>query len=104
MGTQYAAKLEGFARSKEFDMNDPSFLFRFEPIENNNNILNKTTFLVNPMSHKVLDVPEASMEGGIRLIQWKRNGRFNQRWSLIKTGNSYQIRSFKSGLNVDINQ
>jgi hypothetical protein len=52
----------------------------------------------------VLDVPEASIEGGVRLIQWHRNGRFNQRWTLIKTGNAYQIRSFKSGLDVDINQ
>jgi hypothetical protein len=103
-GTYRATKLEGILRCREFDMNDPTFLFRFEPVDNNNNILNKTTFIENPLALKVLDVPEASMEGGVRLIQWKRNGRFNQRWTFIKTGNAYQIRSFKSGLNLDINQ
>lgn len=31
-GTYRAAKLEGILRSTDFDMNDPSFLFRFEPV------------------------------------------------------------------------
>lgn len=37
-------------------------------------------------------------------MQWEYNNRFNQRWLLVKTGgsNTYQIQSFKTGLNLDI--
>lgn len=99
-----AASLEGVLRNKMLDKNDASQLFRFEPVGDNNSILYNTVIMENPTCFKVIDVPEASMEGGVRLIQWKKNGRFNQRWKFIKTGNAYQIRSFKSGLNLDINQ
>lgn len=87
---------------KPFEADNSNQLFRFEPVGDKNTIINDTVIIENPACGKVLDVPEGSMEKGAKIIQWKRNNRFNQRWQIVKYGTGFQIRSLKSGLNLDI--
>lgn len=88
----------------DFDQNDEKQLFRFVKVSDNA-MVNRTVLLVNAKTQKkVIDVPNASDKECEELVQWEYNNRFNQRWLLVKTGgsNTYQIQSFKTGLNMDI--
>ena len=67
-----------------------------------NNILGNSAIIVNNHSGKVLDVPKASRKEGERIIQWKKNKRWNQRWTFFKQKNGIAIKSVTSGFNLDI--
>lgn len=58
-----AVTLEGLLRYKNFDLNDETQLFRFEPINNNNAVLS-TTMIVNSRSGKAIDVPRGVSDPG----------------------------------------
>ena len=99
-----ALSFEGVLRCVDFDQNDEKQLFRFETVPHNL-MVNRTVLLASGKApRKVVDVPAASDREGEEMVQWEYNNRFNQRWLLVKTGgvNSYQIQSFKTGLNLDI--
>jgi hypothetical protein len=57
--TGKALALEGIVRYKSFDLNDETQLFRFEPVLNNQAVIN-TTVIVGAKSGKAIDVPKGS--------------------------------------------
>jgi hypothetical protein len=65
--------------------------------------LNGTYKLVNRLSGKVLDVPNAETSDGTQLIQWSYNGGNNQKWNITSNGDgTYKIKSVNSGKCVDV--
>ena len=54
------------------------------------------------MSNQVLDVPRASDKPGISICQYPLNNRFNQRWTLHKVGQFYQIENLKTRMFLDV--
>lgn len=95
--------LQDRLKYEEFNPKKESQLFYFEVVNLNNNTLRNSCLIVNNLSNKVLDVPEASHKKGVRIVQWKKNRRWNQRWLLIKVGDKYIIRNVLNGLCLDIN-
>jgi hypothetical protein len=67
-----------------------------------NSNVEQSTIIINNMTGKVVDVPEATVKKGERLIQWERNKRWNQRWRLAKEGNGIAILSFFNELAIDV--
>jgi hypothetical protein len=90
LGTEdKVATLGATLKCKNPDANSTHQLFRFELVADRNTVINNTIMIENPGCGKVLDVPHASMEKGVKIIQWKKNGRFNQKWQLVKYANGY---------------
>lgn len=99
--TGKALALEGILRYKEHDINDAAQLFRLQPVLNNQAVLS-TALLISATSGKAIDIPRGSNEPGEHIIQYTKTARFNQRWTFVRSGNAFQIRSFKNGFNLDI--
>lgn len=98
-----ALKMEGILRIDDLNSQDESFLFRFEPV--NNNTIQNSALIINNLSGKALDVPGATFEykkGKTNLIQWEKTGRWNQRWHFEKHKKGVLIRSALNGCCVDI--
>lgn len=98
-GTE-ALALEGLLRHKKFDPNSDSQLFRFELVTNP--VIQGSSIIVNNLSGKALDVPEATWNKGERIIQWEKNKRWNQRWRFVKQGKGVMIQSIFNGFVLDI--
>lgn len=54
------------------------------------------------MTGKAIDVPAATRKPGERIIQWKKNARWNQRWQFQRQGKGVIIKSSYNGLCLDI--
>jgi hypothetical protein len=54
------------------------------------------------MTGKVIDVPEAVLKKGERIVQWTKNKRWNQRWRIIRETNGIVLESFFNDLVLDV--
>lgn len=68
----------------------------------NNNTLKSSSVIINNYSGKALDVPGATLKKEKRLIQWKVNRRWNQRWVFVKSGKGVIIQSLYNHFALDI--
>lgn len=73
---------EGILRFGKFDANSENQLFRFEQVTNPS--IEQSAVIINNMTGKVIDVPEATLKKGEKVVQWGKNKRWNQRWRIIK--------------------
>jgi hypothetical protein len=51
---------------------------------------------------KSIDIQWACLDAGTHIIQWPRHNRLNQRWKLIRMGNSFAIQSLYTGMYIEI--
>jgi hypothetical protein len=64
--------------------------------------LAETAIIANKNSGKVLDIPEGTFKHGVRIVQYAKNKRFNQRWRWVKNGGGYLIQSLLTNQCLDI--
>ena len=93
--------MEGILRYGDFEPNNQAFMWRFEPVKNNQAI-NTSALIVNNFTGKAIDVPGNSFETGEKIGQWEKNYRWNQRWTFQKTGKGVVIKNLSNGQNLDI--
>jgi O-glycosyl hydrolase len=61
--------------------------------------------IVNKNSGKVLDVSNASLQSGTKVIQWSNNGGYNQHWRIEPVnGGYYKLTNRNSGFVLDLEQ
>jgi hypothetical protein len=97
-----AVAMAGILRMAPFDSNSEAQLFRIEQMSNAS--IEQSAIIINNMSGKAIDVPQATMKVGERIIQWEHNRRWNQRWRLLREGNGILIQSFFNELVLDISE
>lgn len=63
-----------------------------------NPIINRSCYFENAFSNLAIDVPQASLKDGCKLIQYEVNSRFNQRFNIYCEREYYKIVNLNSKL------